>query len=68
MYRLLKRVGEGTKAMTSCLSSYLREQGRARVEEPQGQDDHQAQGTSSSSATFNLKLQPEIGGNLTSVI
>lgn len=35
MYRLLKRVQNGLKTMTECLSAYLREQGRALVREPE---------------------------------
>lgn len=37
MYRLLKRVGGGLKTITDCLSQYLREQGKALVEEDEQQ-------------------------------
>ncbi|VDP02089.1 unnamed protein product [Soboliphyme baturini] len=36
MYRLLKRVNDGLKTMTECTSAYLREQGKALVQDLDG--------------------------------
>lgn len=36
MYKLLSRVTDGLKTMSDCVSQYLREQGKALVQEEEG--------------------------------
>lgn len=55
MYRLLKRVSYGLKTMTECLSTYLREQGRALVAEAEPEILNNTQSSNQPSSSMNVQ-------------